>query len=643
VGYPELNEMKDELERLSRVYELYTEQHDFVEQISQMLWSDLDLSVVIKAVGDLEVKLRKFPKDLKAMPTYQLVEERVTAFRDSIPLIQLLKNDALKPRHWTRLMEVTGVQFTMNPKTFTLGNLFSMQLHRFSDAIGEIVNQAMQEQKIENEIRKIEDKWRVTLFELAKYKKGNDDKGWVLRSADDIKVELEDHMLNLQTMGGSRFAREYQDTIRGWEKKLNHVNECIDVWFKVQSKWMYLESILVGAEDIRQQLPEEAKRFDAIDKRWRAIMASAAKNPNVVETCHAEQRVEVLGSLSDALDSCQKSLSDYLETKRNSFPRFFFISDDELLSVLGNADPTAIQVHLLKLYSNTDKFKFGRGAKSVVGMVSSEGESFDFGTPTAVEGPVETWMTAVEDEMKASLHTISKEGIFNYAKTDRLKWVDQSLGMVGLLGSSVWWTWETEDVFRRVVQDGDKYAMKNFEVKLTGQLSSLVGLVRQNISKNLRKKCIALLILDVHARDIISQFVRDSILDAREFAWESQLRFYWDKSEDDVRIRQCTGQFSYGFEFMGLNGRLVITPLTDRCYMTITQALTFNLGTSPAGPAGTGKTETVKDLSKALALPCFVINWCVRVCAGLPAPPINCHPLTFHLRERRVGPRQMQW
>ena len=150
--------------------------------------------------------------------------------------------------------------------------------------------------------------------------------------------------------------------------------------------------------------------------------------------------------------------------------------------------------------------------------------------------------------------------------------------------------------------------MKQELSKETSDLNDLIALIRTDLDILIRKSVNTLIILDVHARDIVERFVRDSILDAKEFEWESQLRFYWDKRKDDLAIKQCTGTFDYCYEYQGLNGRLVITPLTDRCVMTLTTALTFKLGGAPAGPAGTGKTETVKDLAKSLALRCVVTN-----------------------------------
>lgn len=74
--------------------------------------------------------------------------------------------------------------------------------------------------------------------------------------------------------------------------------------------------------------------------------------------------------------------------------------------------------------------------------------------------------------------------------------------------------------------------------------------VRGELTSQERKKLNTSIIIDVHARDIVDRFVRDSVLDAREFDWESQLRFYWRADVDDCRIEQCTGVFGYGFEYM---------------------------------------------------------------------------------------------
>lgn len=168
-------------------------------------------------------------------------------------------------------------------------------------------------------------------------------------------------------------------------------------------------------------------------------MASTAKNPNVIDSCCEAGRLDVLRGLGERLDHCQKSLSEYLNTKRNAFPRFFFIADDELLSVLGTSDPTSIRVHLLKLFDNVKDMGFVRNNKQINYLGSSEGEGFYLRDAAPVDGPVEVWMTGAEDEMRRSLHAIAKEGVFKYASQPRLTWVEEQMGMVAVAGSQIWW------------------------------------------------------------------------------------------------------------------------------------------------------------------------------------------------------------
>ena len=114
--YTNLQVTVTETDRLEKIYDLYVKFLEFKEGMSTLKWNELDITVLQKGAEDLEKEGRKFPKDLKEIYTFKMVEKVLANFKEALPLVVNLKNDSMKGRHWLKVMETTGVQFDASSK-----------------------------------------------------------------------------------------------------------------------------------------------------------------------------------------------------------------------------------------------------------------------------------------------------------------------------------------------------------------------------------------------------------------------------------------------------------------------------------------------------------------------------------------------
>lgn len=607
-------------------------------------WKDIDPTFIQDEIKNQMLKpLNNIKKiDKKTNMTYRDFQKRLKQWETFMGLIAELKKPSMTvedDRHWASVRNLVNDDFTLED-SLKLELFWGYDLYdpKIKEQIEDISLRADQERKIEKQLEEVDKKWRNVEFErqALQLKEVNLE---VLKMSDEDVERLENDQLLIQTISANKFRGHFEDTVKFWQQGLAAINDTVTLLAEVQKTWSFLINLFRFSEEVKKELEQETKDFKEVDREVERLMQISKRKDlsNVLNFCTQDYDDDTvlskLNYVSKELAKCQKGLNNFIAQKRKVFPRFYFLTMEELLDILANGNNPVMlfkeKNYMSKVVQAADKLsmeeKGGPGARpTITSMNSSVGKETITFVPderSTLTGKVELYLQDILDiiwktmrvnaikvwkEYAASImQEVAKEG--ERASDGKLAWIKGNYAQLVLLISATGWVRNTEDKFRRI-QEGETEAMSTFLKHVIANLTALIKLVQGELDSPTRRKVMCLITMETHNRDIIDRLVKEKVRKADDFQWQSQLKFYYDDKNESFYCRIADAMLKYSYEYLGNGARLVVTPLTDRIYVTATQALHLKMGCAPAGPAGTGKTETTKDLANAVAKACYVFN-----------------------------------
>ncbi|XP_043531479.1 dynein axonemal heavy chain 6-like [Chiloscyllium plagiosum] len=600
-----LSETEYELMLRKLLWESKGEWEKLYSHWTDTLFNELNVDTIQKDVNRFTQTIYMLEKGLPANDIVPLQKQAVFDFKETLPVIVALRNPYLESQHWEAIEYTIGR--SIKDRNLTLDNLTKLRIFQRKEAIVNISALASNEATLKGMLEKVSSLWKHTSFKLVTHQVDTYTV-LIIGSTEEIVAQLEDSLITISTIKGSRYVEPIKKEVNEWDRKLNIMAHTLEELMTCQRNWLYLTPIF-QAPDIQRQLATETKLFGHIDAAWNEMIIRIQNNSNILKTTTTSGVLELLQTTNANLEKILKCLEDYLEAKRLAFPRFYFLSNSELLDILSQSkNPEAIRPHLAKCFENIRSLEIVKQATrppTVVMIKSAENENLPMPRNVRIRGPIEQWLGNVESSMFESVKKHLRMGIQDWKITQFKEWVLCHPGQVVVTVSQIMFNRKCKKCFNGPRPHSQ---LQNTRLVLISRLDVLAELMSTPLRAFQETVLETLLTIIVHCRDVLSELIAKKIVREDDFEWIRQLRYEWNMQNNTCYVVQGNSSFTYGYEYLGCSRRLVITPLTDRCWLTLTGALHLNLGGSPAGPTGTGKTATVKDLAKALGKHCVVFN-----------------------------------
>ena len=362
--YTDLSFVETKNESLLKIWTIKQEYDHLMDQWNNVGFYEIDLKALNDAAEEISFKAAALTTEEQKWKVSQTLHEKIhTLLGHNEPLTKL-RDESMRERHWKELRIEVKEDFDENSPEFTFAKVYSLNLLDHEEKIEEIAKHARDQLKIEKSLAEIEDMWEhqpSTNLEIeVSHTKGSSDMCYKITGTEKLVETIENHSTDLAKHKSSPFYKQFDDKIDMWENNIARITETLELLMIVQDRWSYLESIFGGQVHIQKSLPQEYTIFKQVDTQFRTEMKRLHETKNAYRGLVEDARdfINILNQLNTYLEVIQKKLNDLLAAKRGMFPRFYFLSNEDLLEIIGQAkNPEAINKHIKKIYEGINKIR----------------------------------------------------------------------------------------------------------------------------------------------------------------------------------------------------------------------------------------------------------------------------------------------
>ena len=594
VKFDDVNELCNLVKHEQLMWETLSEWNVKMSEWFNMNFNEIDIEQFSVDITAFKEKALLAFNYLPKNPVAENLITMIEGFLNLLPVIKNLNNPALKEEHKNSIDALLGGKIFRN-HDYSLRTLYELNAFMHVEGIANVAAHASNEQKLLDMLQSVKETIDSMKFVVIQ---GKNQKSFIGGISEIISL-IDDAKATISAVRSSQYvaqlranADDWMRTLRSFTKTINKIQYC-------QNLWDFISGILQSGDTIRQ-IPN-SKDVGTIDKIMKGLLTRIADDPSAFRICNLSQTLPDIEQAINILEKMKSSIYQALEAKRMAFPRLYFISDNQFISLISKSkEALSLRPYLPLLFDGIANYEIEveNHIPNVSSVMSADGEVLKL-RPVKYKPNVEQWLANIEEIVVRTLRNEMKSVNAKSSEMVHEVWIDECLSQSGFVLSQVHFS---DSINLALQAENPDATLANVLNNVQVKLETFTKLMKADLEPLQRKKFSNYIALLCRQQEITETLisVKAHSLDVPE--WKQEIRYSFDTDDKGIIVQQGDFVVKYGYEFCGSAPRIPINAEIARCFRYSTVALESKIQVLLNGKSGVSEAIIFNEYARMFGM-----------------------------------------